>query len=100
MGAREREKERRPQPAGETVRERENARTGLWERERENARKSEMEKWDYVRPPKSEILKEYGRRYRENTVIRYGYLPIPSSCTVIRYRIGTGSIQYRTRTPL
>ena len=42
----------------------------------------------------------YGTRYRENTVIRYRYLPIPSSSTVIRYRIGTGSIQYRTRTPL
>ena len=74
VGAREREKERRPQPAGETVRERENARTG--ERERENARKSEMES----------ILQSpfYGRWFRENTVIRYWYLPIPSS--------GTGSV--------
>ena len=34
------------------------------------------------------------------TVIRYRYLPIPVPIPSIRYRIGTGSIQYRTRSPL
>ena len=46
------------------------------------------------------VLSLFRTWYRENTVIRYRYLPIPSSSTVIRYRIGTRSIQYRTRTPL
>ena len=81
-----------PAAARRWDRERERERMPERERERENARKSEMES----------ILQSpfCGRRFRENTVIRYRYLPIPSSSTVIRYRIGTGSIQYRTRSPL
>ena len=81
--------------AGETVRERErerereNARTG---RERARERERERERENAI------IYPFYGTR--ENTVIWYRYLPIPSSSTVIRHRIGTGSIQYRTRTPL
>ena len=69
-----------PQPAGETVRERENARTGLRERERE--RMPENQKWR--NGITSEFSPFYGRRYRENTVIRYPYLPTPS--------FGTGSV--------
>ena len=74
-----------PQPAGETVRERErecqNGITGERERERENARKSEMEKWDYVHNF-SILWMTVSGEYRHpvpvspDTVIQY-YHPVP-----------------------
>ena len=74
--AKNREKERRPQPAGETVRE----------RERENARK--------IRNGEMGLRPKF-LHFMEDSIGR-----ISSSSTVIRYRIGTGSIHYRTRSPL
>ena len=79
MGAQEREKERRPQPAGETVRERE-CQNG---RERERERMPESQKWS----PFSNLhfMEDgFGRIPSSGTGISRYRHPVPSS--------GTGSV--------